>query len=117
MRVAPAHRQLGDRHAVRHDRALREQPELLRDRAGRQLVDGLAVQQHRALLRGHQAGQRAQQGRLAAAVRADDRRDGPLGDVEVEAIDDDAVGVGERDVVGGQLGHDVLAGQERAFDR
>ena len=41
--------------------------------------------------------QRAQQRRLAAGVRADDRGEAALGDLDVEPVGDDALVVGEGD--------------------
>ena len=59
----------------------------------------------RARARLEHAGERAQQRRLAARVRADDRREAAVGDLDVEALGDDALVVGEREVSASVEGH------------
>ena len=63
--------------------------------------DVLAVEQDAAALGLEQPGQAAQQGGLAAGVGADDHGDLTGRDGEREAVDDDAVVVGEAKVLGG----------------
>ncbi|BDZ61856.1 hypothetical protein GCM10025873_16470 [Demequina sediminis] len=65
----------------------------------------LAVEQDHALARGQEARERAQQGRLAAAVGADDRGDAAVGNRDADVVHHDVVAVAERDVLGLKPGH------------
>ncbi len=102
VRVPPARDQVGDGQPFRGHRGLREHPEHLGHFLGGHLVDLLAVQQHAAAPRSQQPSQRAQQRRLAAAIRADHRGYGAVHDVEVQTVDDDPVAVGQLKVAGVQ---------------
>jgi hypothetical protein len=96
--VPAAGDEVGDGQALGRDRRLRQHAEDLRDLAGGGAVDALAVEQHVALAGGQQPAQGAQEGRLAAAVGSDDRGDGAVEDVEVEAVDHDVVAVAQLQV-------------------
>ena len=107
VRVAAAGDQLAHGHPVGRERGLRQQAEPAGELLAAQGVDVGAVQQHRPLTGRQQARQAPQQSRLPRAVRADDHRHLPLGEGQVEVIDDDASLVGELQVPGGQLGHGI----------
>jgi hypothetical protein len=89
VRVATAHDQVGDGEAGGGDGALRQHPDDPGHVAGGGAVDAPAVQQDLAGVGAQEAAERPQQGGLAAAVGADDGGDRSVGDVEVEAVDDD----------------------------
>ena len=82
MRVAAARDEIDDLDPVGRDRALRQDPEPRRDLLRRQPVDVVAVEEDDAVLGLEQARERAQGGRLAGAVGADDHRDPARRDLE-----------------------------------
>ena len=93
----PRRDEVGDRDALGRDRVLREQPQRAGDLLGREPVDRLAVEQHRAGARAQQPRQPAEQGGLAAGVGA--RRSTvilPVRDPQVEVAYDVGVAVAER---------------------
>ena len=104
VRVAAAADQVGDGHALGRDGVLRQQPQRAGDLLGRQPVDRLAVEQHRARARPEQAGEPAQQRGLAARVGADDDGDAAVRDLQVQVAHDGGVGVAEREAAGLQPG-------------
>ena len=73
-----------------------QQPEPPRDLLGRDRADRLAVEDDRARARLHHPREPAQQRRLAARVRADDRGERLVRDRDAEGLGDDALVVGER---------------------
>jgi hypothetical protein len=100
VRMAAAADEIGDGDALGGDGRLREQPQGAGQLLGGQPVHGLAVEQHLTTARGEQAGHRAEQRRHPAGVRADDARDPPERDDEVEVVDDRALAVAEGQVLG-----------------
>ena len=103
MRMPPTSDEIRDEDAVGSHRLLREDGHDPGDLAGREAAEVAAVEPEGATRRAQQAREPPQQGRLAAAVRADDRRDRPVGQGEAETIDDGAVVVAERHRLGAQL--------------
>ena len=75
VRVTAAPDEVGDGDALGGDRALRQQTEDAGDLLGTAVADVLPVEQDLAGCRDEQSGERAQQGRLAAPVGADDGGD------------------------------------------
>ena len=73
MRVAPARDQLLHRDVARRGGVLRQQTDASGHLFAGEALDLLPVEEHAAFSRRHQAAQGAQQGRFAAAVRADNR--------------------------------------------
>ena len=71
--------EIDDQDALGCDRRLREQPEPAGDLLGGQAVDLLAVEDHVPGARAQQAGEGAQEGRLAAGVGSDDHGDLAVG--------------------------------------
>ena len=107
--MPPAADEVRDGDALGGDRTLGEEPEHPRGLPGRTLLDGLPVEDDRALLGREQPGEGPQQGGLAAAVAADDHRDPAIGDVQVERLDDDVLAVGEGHGLRGEfMGHSEL---------
>ena len=84
------------------------------DLLGPVVGDRLAVEHDLPGARRQQPRQRAQQGRLAARVRADDDGERPVGDLRRRGPGDDPLVVGERDAVGrrGGRGSRVPSGTE-----
>ena len=107
--------QVGDRDPLGRDRGLRQQPEPPGDLAGSGARGSPAPSSSTAPPpRLEQPGQRAQQRGLAAGVGADDDGDLAVGIVQVEAVDDGAVLVGERP---GPVGARVRGCRSRAASR
>ncbi len=100
VRAAAAGDEVGDDDPLGRDRRLREQPEQAGHLLRRALVQRLAVEHDLAGRRREEAGERAQQRRLAARVGADDDGDLPRLHLQVEVGDDGALAVAERDVLG-----------------
>jgi hypothetical protein len=100
VRGAAAGDEVRDADPVGRERGLREQAQPARDLLGAVGADRLPVQQHPALDGGEHACERPQQGRLAAAVGADDRGEGAVGDLHVEVTGDDPSVVADGDVLG-----------------
>lgn len=99
---AQAHQRLdGDR--LRRDRLLREQTHAQGQRPGGHPVDVGAVEGDHAGGRREQSAQPPQQGGLSTGVGADDRRDGPTGQRQVEAAHHEAVAVAQVEALGGEL--------------
>ncbi len=71
VRVAPAGDQLLHGNIPRRGGVLRQQANSARHLFAGEALDLLPVEEHATLNRRHQAAQRAQQGRFAATVRAD----------------------------------------------
>ncbi len=94
--------EVDDQDALGCDRRLREQSEPARHLLGGQAVDLLAVEDHVPGARAQQAGEGAQEGRLAAGVGSDDHGDLAVGHRQGETVDDRAVVVRETDVFGAQ---------------
>ena len=86
--------------ALRTHRALRKQAESSCDRLRGVGRDVAAIQKHSAAPWGQKSGQRAQQSGFAAGVRADDDGERAVWDRDIQMLADDALTVGERDVIG-----------------
>ena len=89
LRQPPRLEPIGD---VLRDRHVREQRVVLEHDAGaaarrRQMVDRFAVEQHAAFALRDEAGDDAQQRRLAAAARPEQRDELAAGKVELDAVD------------------------------
>lgn len=102
MRVPTPADEVGHGDALGRDGALRQQPEDPGDLFRGPLVQGLPVEDDPSRPRREQTGEGAQQRGLAAAVRADDRRDASGRQDEVEAVDDGPIRVAEGEVLGGE---------------
>ena len=110
VRGAPAADEVDDGHAFGGDGVLGEQAQGPRDVLGGYAVDRLPVQQHLAATRLEQAGQAAQQGRLAAGVGPDDDGDLAVGQARRDVVDHDPLVVAEGQVLrdqpaGRRVGH------------
>ncbi len=84
VRVAAARHQLFDRDAIGCDRTLRQKSEPARDVPGGKTADAGAIENDLSLSGLQQARQGAQQRRLAAGIRTDDHRKGPIRDGDRE---------------------------------
>ena len=85
---------LAHREGGKHAPALRHEPRALaRDRLGRQALDRLAEQAHRAPARAQPSDHRVHAGGLAGAVAAEEREHPALGDAERDRVQDVAVAV------------------------
>jgi hypothetical protein len=93
-----AHRQSFGRH-----RSLEEHPDTLGHVLGGKRVDVPAIQQDGSTGRPHQAGEGAQDGGFAAAVRSDKSGEPPLRHDEVEIFDDAMFAIGNGYLLSGEF--------------